>query len=84
MQELPPAERKTLGVEYALVVTDVLTAQGKSSPIMPGDIILAVNQSRFASLEEFNKLLAQAEKGSSIALLVRRGDAALYVPMPVG
>ena len=84
VRELPPAELKTLGVEYALVVVDVVGPPAQASPIIPGDIILAVNQQRFSSIEEFNKLLAQQEKGSSVALLVRRGDGALYVPMPVG
>jgi len=83
VQELPLAERRTLGVDYALVVTEVLGPPAQGSPIQPGDIILAVNQSRFSSLEEFNKLIAQ-DKGSSLALLVRRGEAALYVPMTVG
>ncbi|MGQ0547827.1 MAG: Do family serine endopeptidase [Betaproteobacteria bacterium] len=84
VRELPPADRKTLGVDYALVVVDVVGPQAQSSPILPGDIILAVNQQRFSSLEEFNKLLAQHEKGSRVALLVRRGEGAIYVPMPVG
>ena len=84
VRELPAADRKTLGVDYALVVVDVVGPPAQSSPILPGDIILAVNQQRFSSLEEFNKLLARHEKGSRVALLVRRGEGALYVPMPVG
>ena len=84
VRELPAADRKTLGVDYALVVVDVVGQPAQSSPILPGDIILAVNQQRFSSIEEFNKLLAEHEKGSSVALLVRRGDGAIYVPMPVG
>jgi serine protease Do len=84
VRELPAADRKTLGVEYALVVVDVVGPPARSSAILPGDIILAVNQQRFSSIEEFNKLLAQQEKGSSVALLVRRGEGAMYVPMPAG
>ena len=84
VRELPAADRKTLGVDYALVVVDVVGPPARSSPILPGDIILAVNQQRFSSIEEFNKLLAQQEKGTSVALLVRRGEGAIYVPMPVG
>jgi serine protease Do len=84
VRELPAADRKTLGVEYALVVVDVVGPPARSSAILPGDIILAVNQQRFSSIEEFNKLLAQQQKGSSVALLVRRGEGAMYVPLPVG
>ena len=84
VRELPEADRRTLGVDYALVVTAVVGPAARSSPILPGDIIVAVNQRRFSSLEEFNKLVAQHDKGSRVALLVRRGDASIYVPMPVG
>jgi serine protease Do len=84
VRELPEADRKTLGVDYALVVTEVVGPAARTSPILPGDIIVAVNQRRFSSLEEFNRLVAQHDKESRVALLVRRGDASLYVPMPVG
>jgi serine protease Do len=83
VRELPAAERKTLGVDFGVLVTEVSrSAQG--SPIQPGDVIIAVNQSKFASLEEFDKLIAAREKGETIALLVRRGEGALYVTVPVG
>jgi len=42
-----------------------------------------VNRSRFSSLAEFRRLI-DAHKGDSAALLVRRGDASLFVPVPVG
>jgi len=45
---------------------------------------VAVNQSRFSSIEEFTKLIAAQQKGSKVALLVRRGEASLYVPVEVG
>jgi serine protease Do len=49
-----------------------------------GDVIVAVNQTRFKSLEEFQKLIADREKGSSVAVLVKRGDATVFVPLEVG
>jgi serine protease Do len=84
VRELPPEARKQLGVDYALVVEDVTGGPAARSPIQPGDVILAVNQDRFSSIEEFNKLVGQRKKGERIALLVRRGDASLYVPMELG
>ena len=56
----------------------------RSTRVQPGDVILAVNQERFRSLDEFKKLIAQRKKGESVALLVRRGDSALYIPMELG
>jgi serine protease Do len=84
VRDLAPEERKALGVDYGLVVEDVAGGPAARSPIQPGDVILAVNQDRFRSLDEFKKLIAQRKKGESVALLVRRGDSALYVPIELG
>jgi serine protease Do len=85
VRELQPEERKKLGVEYGVVVVDV--AQGAAAartPIRRGDVIVAVNQARFDSIEEFNKLIEGQKKGDTVALLVRRGEGAIYVPMEIG
>ena len=83
VRELPAEDRKALGVEFGLVVLEVARPNA-GMPIMPGDVIVAVNQKPFKSLEEFNKLIADAPKGQTLALLVRRGEGALYVPVEVG
>ena len=83
VRELEPAERKEAGAEFGVVVVDVAPGAARSG-IRPGDVIVAVNQQRFKSIEEFNKLIAGQEKGSQVALLVRRGEGAIYVPMQVG
>jgi serine protease Do len=81
VSELPPEGRKALGVDYGLVVEDISGAPAGNSGIQPGDVIVAVGQQRFGSLDEFNKLIAQRKKGESVPLLVRRGESALYVPV---
>jgi len=83
VRDLAPEERKALGVEYGLVVEDVRSADA-DTPIQAGDVILAVNQEHFRSLEEFNKLVARHKKGERVALLVNRGGNAIYVPIEVG
>jgi serine protease Do len=83
VRELPAEERKALGVEFGVVVIDVARPNA-TAPILPGDVIVAVNQRPFKSMEEFNRLVAEAQKGQTVALLVRRGEAALYVPVEVG
>ena len=83
VRELPPEDRKALGVEFAVVVLEVARPNA-AMPILPGDVIVAVNQRPFKSLEEFNQLIAAAQKGQTVALLVRRGEGALYVPVEVG
>ena len=55
----------------------------QAAKLQRGDIILAINNMYFKSLDEFNKIVQQQPSGSVVALLVRRGDAALYVPLRV-
>ena len=84
VRELMPAERKSLGLDYGLVVVDVAQRTGPGSTILPGDVIVGVNQSRFASKQEFEKLIGSHRKGDMVALLVRRGEVSLYVPIELG
>jgi serine protease Do len=84
VQELPPEGRKALGVDYGLVVAEVVGGPAARSPIQPGDVIVAVGQERFANMEEFKRLVARHKKGESVALLVRRGESALFVPLEIG
>jgi serine protease Do len=84
VRELMPAERKSLGVDYGLVVVDVAQRTGPGSTILPGDVIVGVNQSRFGNKQEFEKLIGAHRKGDMVALLVRRGEVSLYVPIELG
>jgi serine protease Do len=81
VRELAPAQRKALGIEYGLVVEAVA---GRGGQIQRGDIVIAVNNVYFKSVEEFNRIVQQQAAGAVVALLVRRGDAALYIPVRVG
>ena len=84
VRELTSAERGTLGLDYGLMVVDVAQRSGPGSAILPGDVIVGVNQRHFASRQEFERLLAAHPKGGMVALLVRRGEASLYVPLELG
>jgi serine protease Do len=83
VSELPPAARRALGVDYGLVVEE-LQAGVAQAGLQRGDVIVAINGQRFGSLQEFQRQLAQAPAGGSVALLVRRGEASRFVPVPVG
>jgi serine protease Do len=83
VSELPAEGRKALGVDYGLVVEEVQGGPAANTPIQPGDVIVAVGQQQFRSLDEFNRLIAQRKKGQRVPLLVRRGEAAMYVPVEV-
>lgn len=81
LRELAPAQRKALGIEYGLVVEGVADA---GAQIQRGDILIAINNVYFKSMEEFNRILQQQPTGATVAVLVRRGDAALYIPVRIG
>jgi serine protease Do len=83
VSELPPAQRQALGVDYGLIVQSVEGAPERAQ-IRPGDVIVAVNRQRFKSLEEFEKLLSAQKNGDTVALLVQRGEATLFIPMEIG
>ncbi|HEV7802777.1 MAG TPA: DegQ family serine endoprotease [Burkholderiales bacterium] len=83
VRELAPAQRKVLGIEYGLIVENI-ASPGPNMQVQRGDIIIAVNNVYFKSLDEFTRLVQKQPSGSVVALLVRRGDAALYIPVRVG
>jgi serine protease Do len=81
VSELPAAQRKALGIEYGLVVE---SADASRTPLRPGDVIVGVGRESVKSLEDFNRLLGEQKAGDTVALLVRRGEATVYVPVEVG
>ncbi len=81
VRELSASQRKALGVEYGVVVENV--SGPATGQLERGDVVLAVNNVHFRSVDEFNRLLHAQQPGSIVALLVRRGEAALYVPIKV-
>ncbi|HEX6530734.1 MAG TPA: DegQ family serine endoprotease [Burkholderiales bacterium] len=81
VSELPAAQRKQLGIEYGLVVE---SADAAKTPLRPGDVIVGVGREAFSSLEDFNRLIEEQKQGDTVALLVKRGEATVYVPVEVG
>jgi serine protease Do len=81
VRELTPDERR--GVE----TTGTLVVQGVEGPaaaanIRPGDIVLGVNGKAVKSVKELREATEKA--GKSVALLIQRGDAQIFVPVRVG
>jgi serine protease Do len=79
---LPPEQRKALGVAFGLVV-ETIDPAARAPQLNPGDVIVGLNNTEFESLEHFNEIVAKQKPGTSVALLVRRGDATLYIPVKV-
>jgi serine protease Do len=82
VRELTPEQRKALGVNNGLLVESV-GEPAAESPIRRGDVITKVGPTEVTSIEQFNKLVQQQKPGSTVALLVRRGENAIYVPVEI-
>ncbi len=79
----PTAEqRNQLKIPGGVLVEDAQGAAVRAG-IRRGDIILAVNNQDVKSLEQFGQLMGKFEKSQIVALLVRRGPNALYIPFRI-
>ena len=79
LRELAPREREALGVDYGLLVHQVANGPAARAALLPGDVIIGVGQQPLHSREELERRIAAQPKGEPLPLLVRRGEAALYV-----
>ncbi len=82
LAELTAAQRRELKIDHGLLVEES-TGDAARAGIHSGDVILAVNNGKVATVEAFRKALATIPAGKSAAILVRRGDGALYVPLKI-
>jgi len=82
LNDLSEAQKKELQIPHGVVVME---AQGSAARagIRRGDVITAVNNSNVKSVEQFNQILAGYKAGQNIALLVRRGERALFIPFKI-
>jgi serine protease Do len=82
LNELTAEQKRDLNMSSGLVIEDVRGAKSRAD-LRPGDIIVALISkgatTEVKTVEQFNKLLAQFEKGSNVTLLIRRGDMQTFV-----
>lgn len=81
LRELRPAEQRALQYQGRLYVESV-SGRAARAGILPGDVILGVNNDRVDTARELEGRLAAA--GRSAALLVQRDDEILFVPLRMG
>ena len=82
LSELTADQRRELKIDYGLLVEEV-TGDAARAGIRVGDVILAVNNGKVATVEAFRSAIAAIPKGKSAAILVRRGDGSLYIPLKI-
>ena len=86
LSDLTADQKHQVGVDNGVLVEDV--KNGARSDLRPGDIILALTykgtQTELKSVEQFNGLLSKIDKGATLTLLVKRGDAQVFLTLKGG
>ncbi|HTT38026.1 MAG TPA: DegQ family serine endoprotease [Burkholderiales bacterium] len=76
LRELTASERRELHTQGSLVVEDA-AGEAAAAGIQPGDIVLAVNNTRVSTVKAFRAALQQARK--TVALLIEREGDSLFI-----
>ena len=82
VSELTPEQKRELKMNSGLLIDEV-RGSGARADLRQGDIVIAViakgATTEVRTVDQFNKLLAQFDKGSNVTLLIRRGDMQTFV-----
>ncbi|HWX10705.1 MAG TPA: DegQ family serine endoprotease [Trinickia sp.] len=81
VRALTPQEKSSASLTHGLLVQQAAGAAA-SAGIQPGDVILAVNGSPVSSPAQLGQIIAKA--GNSVALLIQRDNAQIFVPVDLG
>ena len=87
LSPLTPQLARQLGIQgdEGVVVADVVDGgPAQRAGIRQGDLILEVNRQPVKKVEDVASALSKMKEGEMALLRVRRGDSALYIPVPVG
>ena len=81
VRPLTPEEKKSGNVERGVIVEQVGGAAAKAG-VQAGDVIVSVNRKPINTPEELKSAIDKA--GKTVALLIRRDDAQIFVPVTIG
>ena len=81
VRPLTADESSQSGIASGLLVERVRGAAARAG-IQPGDVVLAVDGTAVNSVNQLRGMLAQHE--NTVALLIQRGDARIFVPVQLG
>ncbi len=82
LSELSADQKRELKLGHGLLVEES-TGDAARAGIRVGDIILAVNNAEATTVEVFRKAIGGVAIGKSAAILIRRGDSSLYLPLKI-
>ena len=84
VQPVTPEVAQSLGLDRAegLVITEVKPGSAADDAgLREGDLITQINRRPVKNLADYNREMAQSKKGQSVLLLVRRGDASVFLAL---
>ncbi len=81
VRPLTPEEKKELDGVQGLVVENAAGAAARAG-LRPGDVVTAVNGKPVKSVRDLRAAVEKAK--GSVALLIRRGEASIFVPIEIG
>lgn len=81
LRPLQPGERQQAGVEGGLLIEDS-SGPAASAGVEAGDVLLSVNGTPVASVEQVRAVVAKS--GKSVALLIQRDGDKIFVPVRLG
>ncbi|MFI4890075.1 MAG: Do family serine endopeptidase [Steroidobacterales bacterium] len=81
VRPLDPDEQHELRTRGRLLIEDV-TGPALAAGVQTGDVVLGVNGTPVNTIAELKREVARA--GHSVALLIQREDAQIYVPVDIG
>ncbi len=84
LADLTTGQKRELKLDSGVLVEEVRGANGRGE-IRAGDVLLALISkgmtTEIKSVEQFNRLVSQLEKGANLTLLVRRGEMQTFVTL---
>ncbi|MFC5526270.1 DegQ family serine endoprotease [Rhodanobacter ginsengisoli] len=85
VQSLDNDTRKQLGLKpgQGVVIDDITGPVAAQAGLQAGDVILMVNQQKIGSVAEFQAATKGVKPGSTVLLLVRRGEQSNFVGLTV-
>jgi serine protease Do len=85
VQSIDSDTRKQLGLKpgQGVVVGDITGPVAAQAGLRAGDVITMVNQQKIGSVAEFEAATKNVKAGSTVLLLVRRGDQSSFVGLTV-
>jgi serine protease Do len=85
VESLDNDTRKQLGLKsgQGVVISDITGPVAGQSGLRAGDVILMVNQQKIGSVSGFEAATRDVKAGSTVLLLVRRGDQSQFIGLTV-